>query len=116
MALKVDVIAEIDTAGALNKIQSPQFWTFAASEWHRLYTPYVPFDSGELSRNVTIRPKEIEHNAPYAGVIYNGGGMNFKRDKHALATAGWDRAAAATQAGKLTAAMQGYIDSGRLNL
>ena len=92
------------------------FWTFAATEWHRLYAPYVPMREGFLANNVIIRPKEIEHAVPYARRLYNGVGFRFRKEKHPKASAKWDQAAAPTQLPKLVSAMQGYIDSGRLNL
>lgn len=92
------------------------FWTFAASEWHRLYEPYVPMDEGTLYDTVAIRPKEIEHTVPYARYQYNGSGFNFRRDKNPQASAKWDKAAAPTQLPKLASSLQAYIDQGRLKL
>lgn len=91
-------------------------WTFAATEWHRLYSPYVPMREGFLTNNVIIRPKEIEHAVPYARRLYNGVGFRFRKEKHPKASAKWDQAARATQLPKLVSAIQGYIDSGRLKL
>ena len=92
------------------------FWTFAATEWHRLYKDYVPMREGFLTNNVIIRPKEIEHAVPYARRLYNGVGFRFSRNQHPKASAKWDQAAAPTQLPKLVSAMQAYIDSGRLKL
>lgn len=92
------------------------FWTFAATEWHRLYADYVPMREGFLTNNVIIRPKEIEHAVPYARRLYNGVGFHFRKDKHPKASAKWDQAARATQLPKLVSTLQAYIDSGRLKL
>ena len=92
------------------------FWTFAATEWHRLYEPYVPMQSGVLKDTVAIRPKEIEHTVVYARYQYNGTDFNFSREAHPKASAKWDQAAAPTQLPKLASSMQAYIDSGRLKL
>lgn len=92
------------------------FWTFAATEWHRLYAPYVPFREGVLTDNVIIRPKEIEHAVPYARRLYNGTNFRFTRTQHPKASAKWDQAAAPTQFPKLVSTLQAYIDSGRLKL
>lgn len=92
------------------------FWTFAATEWHRLYAPYVPMREGFLTDNVIIRPKEIEHAVPYARRMYNGTGFHFSKDQHPKASAKWDQAAAPTQLPKLASTLQAYIDSGRLKL
>lgn len=119
------------------------FWTYAATEWHRLYKPYVPFESGALRDTVIIRPKEIEHTAPYAHYQYTGQvyGPNYPiyqngvhtgfysppnrkkkptgkslKYKNPKASKEWDKKAEATQKHKLISSLQSYIDSGRLNL
>lgn len=107
----------VDVHGITSKAENDRaFWTYAATEWHRLYEPYVPMDQGVLKDTVTIRPKEIEHTVPYARYQYNGIGFNFRRDKHPKASAFWDIAAAPTQLPKLASSMQAYIDQGRLKL
>lgn len=107
----------VDVKGLTDGAENDRgFWTYAASEWHRLYSDYVPMDEGTLTNSVIIRPKEIEHTAPYAQYQYNGTNFNFRRDKHPKASAKWDQAAAATQLPNLASSMQAYIDSGRLKL
>ena len=103
-------------AGIPPKIKNDTaFWTFAASEWHRLYSPYVPMDEGILTNSVDIRPGEIEHVVPYAHYQYTGH-FNYRRDKHPKASAEWDKAAAPTEMRKLGSSLQNYIDSGRLKI
>lgn len=134
----------IDARGMTDKLENDRtFWTFAASEWHRLYAPYVPLESGTLRDSVTIAPKTITHNAPYAHYQYTGEvyGPNYpitqngvrvgffsipNRPKHKTggklkyknpkAAAKWDEVAAGTQLPKLVSSLQAYIDSGRLKL
>lgn len=107
----------VDAKGLADKAGNDRaFWTFAATEWHRLYAPYVPMREGFLTNNVIIRPKEIEHAVPYARRLYNGAGFRFNRNQHPKASAKWDQAAAPTQLPKLISSMQAYIDSGRLKL
>ena len=66
----------IDVAGHKAAVRSEAFWTFAASEWHRLYRPYVPFKEGVLYNTVNISGGNgegvIEHTAPYAHYAYEG--------------------------------------------
>ena len=135
---------DIDARGMAARLQNDSaFWTYAATEWHRLYSPYVPFESGTLRDSVTIAPKTITHNAPYAHYQYTGEvyGPNYpitqngvrvgyystpNRPKHKTggklkyknpnAAAKWDEVAAGTQLPKLVSSLQAYIDSGRLNL
>jgi hypothetical protein len=107
----------VDVHGITSRVNNdPAFWTFAATEWHRLYEPYVPMQTGMLKDTVSIRPKEIEHTVIYARYQYNGTGFNFRRDMHPKASAKWDQAAAPTQLPKLASSLQAYIDSGRLKL
>lgn len=115
MSISVEVETDINIPKHMQKVRADPFWTFAANEWWKLMTPYVPMDSGALSQTVTIHPKVVEYTVPYAHYIYEGN-FKFRKDKHPLATNRWDKAAKPTQAPKLIDAMQGYIDSGRLNL
>jgi hypothetical protein len=91
----------------------PAFWTFAANEWHRFYLDFVPMDTGMLAQNVRITPGEIEHYEPYANRIYNGAYMNFRKDKHPLASAHWDEAAKPTQLPKLYRSFNAYVRGGK---
>lgn len=118
MRVSMDVTrVNVNARGISDKAANdPAFWTFAATEWHRLYAPYVPMKEGFLTNNVIIRPKEIEHAVPYARRLYNGTNFRFSKNQHPNASAKWDKAAAATQLPKLISAMQAYIDSGRLKL
>ena len=84
--------------------------------WYRLYTPYVPMDTGRLATQVRIAPGEIEHLAPYAAHVYRGRGMRFRRDRHPLATRQWDKAARGAQLPKLISRMQEFVDKGGLRL
>lgn len=105
----------IDIPRNLAKLKDPTFWTFSATEWYRLYMPYVPMLTGMLSQQVRITPGQIEHVVPYANRMYEGN-YRFRKDLHPLASREWDQAARPTQEPKLIQAMQGYVDSGRLKL
>ena len=117
MKLKVSLTSSVNAKEHSAAIANDSgFWLFAASQWHKLYSPYVPMDSGNLMGLVTIRPKEIVHNAPYAGRCYRGTRMAFRKDHHPLASAQWDKAARTTQLPKLVRTMRNYIASGRLKV
>jgi len=141
-----DVEVNIDIPKHLAKIQDDKFWTFAATQWHRLYSPYVPMATGKLMSQVVITPGQIEHTVPYAhyqytGEVYGpnypitqngtvvgffspegqvkhptGRKLNFRKDLHPLASREWDQAARPTQEPKLILSMQAYVDSGKLKL
>lgn len=141
MAFKVTVKSHVNIPKNMAKVQDDKLWTFAANEWWRLISIYTPKDTGNLIGNVEIRPKEIEYKSPYAHYLYEGramgpnyydpdygfwsppgqkkhytGKMLEYHNKNPLSTRQWDKAAKPFQEPKLIKAMQGYIDSGRLNL
>ena len=115
MKITVTVNSNIDIPKHMKAIQDPRFWTFAASEWHRLYKPFMPRDTGTLMNTVAIRPKEIEHTVPYAHYQYEGH-FNFRKDKNPKASRHWDKAAKPTEEPKLIRSLQAYIDSGKAKL
>lgn len=88
-------------------------WLFAASTWHKLYSPYVPMQTGNLMSNVTITPGSIKHNVPYASRCYHAR-YHFRTNKHPYATGKWDEVAKVTQYHKLVRSINSYIASGRL--
>ena len=117
MRISMDVDVDIKARGMRGKAEDdPRFWRFAATQWHRLYSPYVPMRTGMLKDSVRIGPKEIKHTQPYAHRMYEGTHFNFRKDLNPKATAHWDQAAAGTQMRKLVSALQAYIDSGRLKM
>ena len=91
---------------------------FMAETWHRLYSPFVPMDTGTLDVKQTTHSAEngvgiISHNAPYAHRLYNGNGYSFRKTEHPLATSHWDEAAKQAGKGKqLAAETQAFIRGG----
>ena len=143
--MKITVTSEmhIDVAKIAGAVDGDAFWTFAATEWWRLITPYTPKDSGALAETVSITPKTIEYTSPYAhyqyvGDVYgpsipimqSGAVVGFFSKKgetkhptgaklkytNPLASAQWDKAAEPTQKSALIARIQEFIDGGGLNL
>lgn len=141
--MKVTVEAHINIPADLKKVRDPKFWKFGANEWNKLIFPYTPMKTGTTAESVEIHGKngsgEIEYLEPnthylYKGELmvdpetgsayaragvkkkYAGKELNISTAEHSLASKEWDKAAEPTQKPKLINAMQGYIDSGRLNL
>lgn len=142
--MKVTVEAHINIPADLKKVRDPKFWEFGANQWWICITPYTPFVTGTTAESVKIRGKsgsgEIEYLQPNAHYLYHGelmvdpetrsswaragvkkvyAGKELilgKNGKHSLASKKWDKAAAPHKKKDLIDAMQGYIDSGRLNL
>ena len=146
MGFKISVETNINIPANLAKVKNPKFWEFGASEYHRLLTPYVPMETGALSETVDIKGESgsgyVEYTSPYAHYQYEGRAMgpsfynpdfgfwsppgkpkhytgkslNYDKSRHPKACAKWDKVAEPTEKPKLIQAMQGYVDSGRLNL
>lgn len=144
MIIKLSVDDRINVRGLIGIAESRKLWLYAATEWHRLYKDWVPMNTGILYMNTSIRPKEIEHLAPYAHYMYEGRvygpsipisesgvitgffsprnrpksptmrKLKYSRQQHPKASAKWDQAAKPTQLPKLVRSMQGFVDSGRL--
>lgn len=70
------VETNLRTRELLSRLESPEVWQYAASEWHRLYRQYVPFREGLLYSTVNITAEknsaQIEHTVPYAHYMYEG--------------------------------------------
>jgi hypothetical protein len=118
--MKVDVKVDINinAQGIKDAVSSTQLWRFAAVEWHRLYRPYVPFQTGVLYNEVVITPDKygatIEHTMPYAHYIYNGvsksgSPLHFRRTMSFMASREWDKAAIPTKLPILIQAIENYI-------
>ena len=133
----------INIQGHLSKVRGEKFWTFAGSEWHRLYRPFCPFREGALYNQVNITGgggnAVIEHTVPYAHYLYEGvvygpnvpimqggemvGYFSPEAPKHptgkmlhysGMGSRHWDEAARPTQLPRLIQSVQGFVDSGAL--
>jgi len=143
MPMQIKVESNINIPKNLAKVRDEAFWLFGASTYHKLMSPYVPFETGTLDETVKIKGEEmkgeVEYFAPHAHYIYEGKlmvdpetgssyakkdskkvytgkSLNVSKKKHSLASVRWDKAAEPTQKEKLIAFMQSYADSGRLHL
>ena len=63
---------ELNVPRILNKVENDKFGLFLAHDWKRLINPYTPHRTGNLERNVTYRPFEIEYLSPYSQYQYYG--------------------------------------------
>ena len=142
MNLVIDSV-NIDVQGHLGRVEDEKFWTYAASEWHRLYRAYCPFREGALYNIVNISggggEGMIEHTVPYAHYLYEGevygpnvpimqggalvGYFSPVAPKHptgkmlhysGMGSRHWDEAARPTQLPLLVQSLQAFVDSGAL--
>ena len=98
----------------VREIVSNNMLKHAAETWHKLYTPFVPMDTGNLYSNVAFSAEGdsgvITHKAEYSPYVYQGDHMNFRRDKHPLASAHWNEAAiSAGKRDELAAEVQNWL-------
>lgn len=106
-----------DKYAILNAVKmDDEFGRYAAESWRKRVEPYIPYNTGRLCNDVTIRPFKIEYNAPYANDVYNNLKMNFRKDKHPLATAQWNEVAAPAIMDGFIQDMQSYIDGKRFDV
>lgn len=118
--MKIDIKVNLNKLQIVEKIDNDEFWKFAATQWHRLITPFTPMRTGILFESVIITPGVIEYTEPYAHHVYdrktkNDKKINFRKDKHPLASAEWDKAAMPTQKDELILCCQKYADKIHFN-
>lgn len=90
---------------------SKKLWKTAHAEWWRLISPYTPFQTGNLMSKVSINSERIKYKSPYAHHAYMGENLDFRKDKHPLASARWSEAATPSQLPKLAETLRNYIRS-----
>lgn len=56
--MRVEVTSNVNVAKHISTVKSEKFWKFAANEWFKLITPYVPMDTGILSTTVDMKPEK----------------------------------------------------------
>lgn len=117
MAVKVSFVFNKSPQNIAKRILSPAVKLYAATTWHKLYYPFIPFgDTGQLSSNVAFSVEGnsgiITHKVVYARRIYFGRSFKFRRDKHALASALFDQAARAAGKGEaLAKSVEAFVKS-----
>ena len=105
------VVKNINKQEILNAVAlDDDFGRYAAECWRKRVEPYVPYNTGRLCNDVTIKPFAVQYNAPYADEVYNNLYMNFRKDKHPLATARWNEVASPAVMDYFVQDLQSYID------
>lgn len=109
MSISIRWAKRLNAKKISNRYINDRVRLFAHSELYRLSNKYVPMRTGYLAQNVEITPQHVRYKAPYAARMYYGVGFRFRKDRHPLATAMWDKVAMQTQRGKLTRAVAAYM-------
>ena len=91
----LSVEVDFDPDAIVNSIQENLFTdevrTEIVAKFAEMCDPYVPYNTGKLAGSVQISPEGLTYTAEYAGEVYNGIGINFRKDYHPFATAQWDK-------------------------
>ena len=93
-----------------------EFGRYAAESLRKLVEPFVPYNTGRLCNDVTVKPFSFEYNAPYSETVYNDLGRNFRKDKHPLASAKWVEVAMPSVQDYFIQDVQNYIDEKRFDV
>lgn len=117
---KVTVRLDLNTPQIIAKVHNNRLGLLAATEWKRLIDPYTPRDTGVLQDTAKVAPWTITYSAAakksgksYAGYVYYGTNMNFKKN-NPYSTYKWDQAAAnAGQVDKLCRTLNAAIKDGK---
>ena len=88
---------------------------FFYNEFYRYMEPYVPadtlamYDTADISSDGILFVQPYS-SGPYYGKTKDGNQMNFKTDKHPLATDHWDVATWNAKSNEICNALQDYIN------
>lgn len=111
------LVKNFDKKAILDAVRmDDDFGKYAAESWRKHIEPYVPYRTGRLCNDVTIRPWTITYNAPYASDVYNNVHMNFNKEKHPLATAKWDEVAMPAETDGFVQDLQSYLKTKRFDV
>lgn len=90
-------------------VHNDKIGLFMAETCARYMDKFIPMDSGNLAQDYTTNPFKVTYEVPYAHRIYEGQGFNFRKDKHPLATARWDKAMWSAYKGDIAKELTDYI-------
>lgn len=106
---KVTIKVDVDLPAAGEKRLNDKVRLFAANTAFKLMDPYVPMDTGLLSKTVDIKPGEVHYKQTYAKDQHDNMSYKHKLDKHPLATAKWDEHMMMARKDELIKAINAYI-------
>lgn len=110
--MSVNVKVELRINQAFSRLFDRGAKLYANTRLRAYCDPYVAFDTGNLSSNVTVTDEAVIYESPYAIYPYKGKNMNFTKDHHPLATAEWNKAMAVAKGQQLADDIQKYIERG----
>ena len=91
----------IDTSSIQGKVDDlvtdDEVLTEVNRAFSKIIDPWIPYDTGRLSKDLTITAEGVTYNAEYAAKQYYGDEFHHKQTVHPLATAHWDEVAMQTE-------------------
>ena len=97
--IKTEVTIDLsDIQGKVNDLtEDDEVMTEVHQAFAKIIDPWIPYDTGRLSKDLTISAEGVTYNAEYAAKQYYGDEFNHKQTVHPLATAHWDEVAMQTE-------------------
>lgn len=110
MSLTLEQYLKQETLEELNKItNNPKFKTEVNKLFAEKCDPYVPYITGELSRNIKVDQNGITYQQPYASNVYDSMNVHNK-EHHPLASSKWDEVAFANHKEELEEGVKEIIE------
>lgn len=105
MSSFVHTTIKLDVPAIQQKLMSSIYTDQNMIEIHQklaeIVNPWVPYDTGNLSKDITVTAQGVTYNAPYAAKQYYGDEFVHNKDHHPLATSHWGEVAMQTQKDRL---------------
>lgn len=109
--IKTNVV--VDMSSITDKVNGLLNDATVMTEVHREFAniidPWVPYDTGNLSKDITVDASGVTYNADYAAKQYYGTELHHNKEKHPLATAYWDQVAMQTEKEALAAKVKDIL-------
>lgn len=92
---------KIDDTAILKTVEAITHDDGVMTEVHQAFAeiinPYVPYDTGNLSQDITVSAEGVTYHADYAAKQYYGEEFHHNKEHHPLASAHWDAVAMQTE-------------------
>lgn len=90
-------------------IENQAVGIFVAETWGRYFSPYVPYQNGDLDQTRQSEPFKVKYIQQYSKRMHDGDGFNFSKEQHQLATSHWENASYAANKEKVSKEITEFI-------
>ena len=111
----MNINVEMDSPTTITKrIFNDDVGRFVAETWAKIFTKYIPKDSGTLSQSYTTEPYKVTYAQRYShyqweGVSKKGNPLNYSKEKNFLAQSHWEESAFRDKKDEVAKAVTEYI-------